>query len=156
MQKTAPALSAVIEQHRVDRALTAPPLRSNTEASLVATFSLLLRLTHAESRALVRLAKHDHVSREELHAAVSHDDHPVTGIKIVDVVIYRLRRKLSPFGIEVTTVRGQGYTLAESARDSLRKILGEYGQDVIAAAVPPGRSKSETPKDDLTPDAGAA
>jgi DNA-binding response OmpR family regulator len=142
MQKT--AVSEVIDQHRVDRALTAPPLRSNTESSLVATFSLLLGLTHAESRALVKLVKHEHVTRAELHRAMSHNDNPTSGIKIVDVTICGMRKKLEHLhAVKIITVRGQGFRLDKNSRDRLRKILAEYGEDVISAATPPAKP-SET------------
>ena len=54
----------------------------------------------------------------------------------MDVIISRLRQKLGP-QIEIATIRGQGFRLAEDARDRLRKILAEYGEDVISAATPP-------------------
>jgi two-component system, OmpR family, response regulator TctD len=134
----------LVSQHRVDRALTAPPLRSNAESSLVATFSLLFKLTRAESRALVKLVKFDHVSKEELHQAIAHDDNPVTGVDNVKVVIYRLRQELDPHDIKLVTVRGLGYRLDPTARDRIRKILAEYGEDVISAATPPAiRQASE-------------
>jgi DNA-binding response OmpR family regulator len=121
----------------IDRALTAPPLRSNTESSLVATFCLLLGLTRAESRAFVKLVKHDHVTKRELHRALSHNNNPVTGIKIVDVTVSHLRKKVALHNIEVITVRGVGFRLAEDARDRIRRLLAEYGEDVISAATPP-------------------
>jgi DNA-binding response OmpR family regulator len=124
-------------QYRVDRALTAPPLRNNTESSLVATCSLLLNLTRAESRALVQLLKHEHVTREELHAAIAGDDDPVTVPKVVDVIVGRLRRKLTRRRIKIVTIREQGFRLDPAARDRIRKILAEYGADIVSAATPP-------------------
>ena len=57
------APARLLGQRRVDRALTAPPLRSNDESSLVAICCLLLKLAPIESRAFVKLVKHDHVTR---------------------------------------------------------------------------------------------
>jgi DNA-binding response OmpR family regulator len=139
----------LVSQHRVDRALTAPPLRSNTESSLVATFSLLFSLTRAQSRIFVILVRFDHATREELHVAMAHDDDPTTAIKIVDVVIGRLRRKLDPFNIKIVTVWSLGYRLEPTSRDRVRKILAEYGADIISAATPPVRPKNKAIEPDL-------
>lgn len=36
-------------------------------------------------------------------------------IKIVDVFICKLRKKLKPFGVSIGTIWGQGYSLADRA-----------------------------------------
>jgi len=128
----------LIGQRRVDRMLTAPPRRS--ESSLVAVCSLLLKLTPAESRAFVKLLKHDFVSREELHAAVSHN----TESNIVDVTIYKLRKKLALHGIKIDTIWGQGFRLRENARDKIRKVLAEYGEEIVSAVTPPRPSPHDS------------
>ena len=142
MQKVSEPVASnrLLGQPRVDRALTAPPLRSKNESSLVAICCLLLKLAPIESRAFVKLIKHDFVSREELHAAISHD----TDIKIVDVVIYRLRRKLLRHRIEIHTIRKLGYRLHQNARDRIRKILAEYGEEIISAVTPTPPSLRES------------
>src|SRR5258705_9642272 len=96
----------LLGQQPVDRALTAPPLRSSNESSLVAICCQLLALTPAESRMFVWLVKHGLASKEELHVAMSPGGDPVTGIKIVDVIIYRLRKKLTQHGIRIHTIWG--------------------------------------------------
>ena len=126
-------------QHHIDRALTAPPVRgSDDETTFTVTCGLLFGLTHAEARTFVKLLKHDLVARTELHAAMSAVDNPTTRGKIIDVVVCRLRKKLGPYGIKIDTVRGFGFKLADDARDIIRKLLAEYGEDVLAAAATPG------------------
>jgi len=127
------APARLLSQRRIDRALTAPPLRSNNESSLVAISCLLLKLAPIESRAFVKLVKHDFVSKEELHAAITH----ATQTKIVDVVIYRLRKKLARHSIKIDTIWGLGYRLRQESRDKIRKILAEYGEEIISAVTPP-------------------
>ena len=107
----------------IDRTLTTPSIHSDSELALVATLCLLFRLTRAEGRALLRLAKYDHATRQEVHIAIA-DGEPATVAKTVDVVIGRLRRKLSPCNIAITTVHGQGFKLAERFPDADPEIIG--------------------------------
>jgi DNA-binding response OmpR family regulator len=126
---------------RVDRALTFPPLR--TESSLVAVCCQAFELTLAQSRIFVALLKQDHATKAELQAALSPSGDPVPDIKIVGVTIHFLRRKLARFGIEIVNIYGLGYRLAEGARDRTCKQLAEYGQDIVEAVTPPAKP-SET------------
>jgi DNA-binding response OmpR family regulator len=121
-------------QQRVDRALTAPPLRRRNESSLVAICSQLLALTPAESRVLVKLVKHEIVPREGLRAVMGA---AATGSTVVNVVVCRLRKKLAPHGIKIITAWGYGFRLPEDARDRIRKILSRYGEEIISATTPP-------------------
>jgi two-component system cell cycle response regulator CtrA len=41
--------------------------------------------------------------------------------KIIDVYISKLRRKLTPVGIEIVTLWGIGYAMPESSRDMVRQ-----------------------------------
>jgi DNA-binding response OmpR family regulator len=121
-------------QQRVDRALTAPPLRRRNESSLVAICSQLLTLTPAESRVLVKLVKHKIVPREDLRAVMGA---AATGSTVVNVVVCRLRKKFAPHGIKIITAWGYGFQLPEDARDRVRKILAQYGEEIISATTPP-------------------
>lgn len=138
---------------RIDRALTVPPLRSNTEASLVATLCLIFKLTPAEGRALVKLLKYDHTTKAEIHAAIADDDNPPTGARIVSVVIYQIRRKLARHNVQISTIWRLGFRLDKNSRDIIRKLVAEYGEDVVAAATPPGqpRPKPEALEPDMDP-----
>jgi hypothetical protein len=126
---------------RVDRALTAPPLR--TESSLVAVCCQALGLSVNESRIFVALLKFDHATKAELHAALFPSGTPVTRVQTVGVVIHWLRKKLAPHGIEVVNIYGLGYRLAAGARDRTCKLLAAYGQDIVAAVTPPVRPKNK-------------
>jgi hypothetical protein len=134
---SAPALAGLLQeaidrgQVVVVRSAASPP--RNTESPLVMTCSFRFGLTHAESRALVTLMQHEHVSRQALHAAISSDSSPVSQIKLVDVVVCHLRKKLAAHGIAVTTLRGQGYTLDRAARDRIKQIAG-YNTEGVATA----------------------
>jgi hypothetical protein len=90
----------------------------------------------------VRLVKYDHATRQEIHSAMADGD-PVTGNKIIDVVISRLRRKLAPHSIKIATIWGLGFRLAEDSRDRIRKLLAAYGADIVAAATPPAADRKK-------------
>jgi hypothetical protein len=89
------------------------------------------------------LLKHDHVSKEDLHAAIANKDNPTTKIRVVDVVIHKLRKKLVPYGIEITNLHSFGFNISESARDKIRKILAGYGGDIVLAATSRGEEAHE-------------
>jgi hypothetical protein len=125
------------------RTSTVPP---NAEASLLAALNLLFKLTATEGRALVELMEHQHVSREALHAAMARDGNPISQLKTIDVVIHKLRKKLKPYGIDISTIWGSGFALAESGRDKIQKILAGFGEDA-AAAVTPSAEPAAAPSD---------
>lgn len=84
------------------------------------------RLTATEHRfvaCLVQTPSHGCATKEKLHAALSGKDEPDTELKIVDVIVCKVRKKLAPFfpgGEPIETVWGRGYKLSAAARDALR------------------------------------
>lgn len=80
-------------------------------------------LTPSEQLVFAALASREQLSKDQIMAVVYRNvgrDEPYQ--KIVDVFICKLRRKLKPFGVVITTVWGQGYRLDPDARR-------RYGQD---------------------------
>ena len=78
------------------------------------------------------LLKYDHATKAALHAALFPNGDPVTNIQGVGVTVHFLRKKLARYGIDVINIYGLGYRLAEGARDRTRKLLADYGEDIIA------------------------
>jgi two-component system, cell cycle response regulator CtrA len=79
------------------------------------------RLTGSEARVFAHLTTKDLVTKDSLMAAMYSDradEEPEK--KIVDVFICKLRKKLKPFGIEIDTVWGQGYSLVHRRHFSSR------------------------------------
>jgi two-component system cell cycle response regulator CtrA len=70
-------------------------------------------LTTSEARMFAHLTTKPHCSKDSLMAALyglkPDDDEPE--VKIVDVFVCKMRRKLKPFGVEIITIWGQGYSL---------------------------------------------
>ncbi|MEJ6845114.1 helix-turn-helix domain-containing protein [Sinorhizobium fredii] len=69
-------------------------------------------LTGSEARAFAHLASRDLVTKQSLMMALYGDRPDEPEIKIVDVFVCKLRKKVARFGISIETVWGQGYRLA--------------------------------------------
>ncbi len=76
-------------------------------------------LVRAEKRVFAALASRDRVSKEHLYDALYGDridlDNPPP-IACVESHVSKMRRKLRPFGIEVTARRFEGYALVDRHR----------------------------------------
>src|SRR5262245_30584003 len=112
-----------------------PPPQVDTRTPLIMALNRLFGLTPTESRALIALLENKQVSREALHTATSHDGNPVSKIKTIDVSICKLRKKLTRHGIEVDTIYGLGFKLAEGARDRIYQQLADAGFDPASLTV---------------------
>lgn len=69
-------------------------------------------LTASEARVFAYLASRDQATKAQIMTALYADridEDPE--IKIVDVFICKLRKKLAPFGVSITTLWGRGYSL---------------------------------------------
>lgn len=74
-------------------------------------------LTPHEAKVFACLAAREQASKEMIMSALygaRGDD--VVQIKIVDVFVCKMRKKLKPFGIEISTLWGKGYTLVDRKR----------------------------------------
>ena len=84
------------------------------EQALVATFTVPIEfgLTSSEARVFSCLVHRDFATKPQIMMAVytdRHDEEPEP--KIVDVFVCKMRKKLKPHGIVISTVWGQGYRL---------------------------------------------
>jgi Transcriptional regulatory protein, C terminal len=99
--------------------------RLDPHSMLVAKCCLCFSLPHSEGQTLATLMEQELVSRKELHAAISSLE---TDPKIIDVVVCKLRRKIRPYGIEIATVRKQGFCLTPNNQVKVRRLLAEISQ----------------------------
>jgi two-component system cell cycle response regulator CtrA len=79
-------------------------------------------LTGHETKMFGRLLRGDAVSKDGLMNAVytvGIDDQPE--IKIIDVFICKIRKKLKPFGIEIATIWGVGYQMTAQSVASFKE-----------------------------------
>ncbi|WP_018701422.1 winged helix-turn-helix domain-containing protein [Amorphus coralli] len=79
-------------------------------------------LTPAEAKVAGVLVTRELASKPAIVAALyAHrpDDQPDD--KVIDVFVYKMRRKLLPFGIEIRTLWGRGYHLDPTVRKALHE-----------------------------------
>lgn len=83
-------------------------------------------LTGSEERMLAILLSRDGAVTKETFLNLMYgglpDDEPE--LKIIDVFICKLRKKLKPFDIEVTTIWGRGYILGPAEKKKIRAMQG--------------------------------
>jgi len=103
-----------------------------SEAEMLLSAQRVLGLTPLEANFVVVLLKRDEVDRKTLHRVVEHqrmvrntrpNDLEPTNEKIVDVVICKLRKKLSTHEIEITTLWGSGYYMPEDSRRRVTELV---------------------------------
>ena len=86
------------------------------EAALLTNWCAPLewRLTPSEERVMGVLVGRERASKEAIMAALYLDrSADAAEPKIVDVYICKIRRKVRPFGVEIVTLWGEGFALAD-------------------------------------------
>ena len=85
-----------------------------------------LKTTKLETSVLTVLLRRGHADRDQLHKAVEdnrgHQNDP-TDIKIVDVVICKMRKKLAVHGLKITTIHSIGYEMSEADRQKAWALI---------------------------------
>ena len=85
-----------------------------------------LGLTPAQRKLAAIMLRRDRPTREGMHMAIqairgSRKD--MTDPKMVDVMVYKMRKKLAPMGIQIQTDRGFGYFMTSESKAKLRAII---------------------------------
>jgi two-component system, cell cycle response regulator CtrA len=118
-QKTAEAL----RQHIEELEETVRQLREQLVPDV--TFPREIGLTRMENAVLsFLLARSPNVvSRDRITHAIyfDKDDAPVS--KVVDVMVFHLRRKLAPYGVEILTRWGSGFAIDRAGASILNAML---------------------------------
>jgi len=88
---------------------------------------LQLRLTRQEGRVFGILLKRELVTKiQALDALYGHlPEQDEAKIKIIDVFVCHMRRKLKPFAIEIETVWGQGYRMPAASKALAAELLDQ-------------------------------
>lgn len=94
------------------------------KSSLGLTFQSPLewRLTGSETKVFGRLLRGGLTTKDALMATLYRDGaKDEAEIKIVDVFICKLRKKLKPFGLEILTVWGAGYQMSPASKERFER-----------------------------------
>jgi DNA-binding winged helix-turn-helix (wHTH) protein len=122
-----------------------PTLRNET--SLTAALCIMYKLRRSEAHVLMVMATRDFISPDEIQATVSRD-RPV-GNSTVSTHVSVLRKKLLPYNIEISTIRGFGYSLRKESRRKICQRLSKYDAELIPTAPPPPKRRGRTAQQEL-------
>lgn len=81
-------------------------------------------LTPAEGRVLGFLTKREVATKEQIMMAI-YTDRPWIDveIKIVDVFVCKIRKKIAKFGVEIDTIWGRGYRMLPASKAIIKQFL---------------------------------
>lgn len=96
---------------------------------------IIFGLTATEAKVMSLLGARDSATRAQLMAAVLSGRMPVNepDMKIVDVFVCKIRKKVKPFGIEITSLWGRGYRLSPEMKAKVAVYLAAQSQIPEAA-----------------------
>ena len=86
----------------------------------------LAKLTYSERMLLGLLMRRHRVTKDQMMTmlyADRPDEEPDS--KILDVMICKMRKKLSPHGVEIRTIHGAGYELPPTSREKIKALMAE-------------------------------
>lgn len=110
---------------RGDRVLLAgTPLESEDQLKCACT--RYFKTSPLEAAMLALMLKRDEVTKPQLHAVIEANRPPgkeITEIKMVDVMICKLRKKLAVYSVAIQTMWGVGYFISRADRDRAIKVL---------------------------------
>lgn len=81
------------------------------------------RLTRAEERLLGSLYSAPNFMRRQEALRMASCINPDADVKVVEVRISKMRKKLKPYGIEIRTVWGEGYQLTPASARIIKEAL---------------------------------
>lgn len=112
-------------------AMVSPHKLGEDDRDLLLRMSRKLKTTKLESRILLVVLRRGQATRTQLHETVEDNrgnpDEP-TDIKIVDVVVCKLRKKLAPLGLILHTIHGSGYEIMQPHRDLAWSLINGESQ----------------------------
>jgi two-component system cell cycle response regulator CtrA len=96
---------------------------------------LIFGLTGSEEKVLSLLGARDVASKQQIMTVLmvdrGGDEEPE--IKIVDVFVCKIRKKLKPFGVAIDTVWARGYRLTPENKKKVAEYLATEGREEDAA-----------------------
>jgi DNA-binding response OmpR family regulator len=99
------------------------------EVALQMTCSAYFRLTRLQSAVFTSLIRRPTVTKEQLHQAIENNrlaNQDPTDLKMVDVVICHIRKKIKSMGLEVGTIWGIGYSMRPDHRATVMELVHAF------------------------------
>jgi hypothetical protein len=131
-----------VGQSRDDR--TPSFMRQNRmdDENLLFSCQRLFKMTRLQASLLTALINRNEVSKDTLHQIIEGRRPPgreETDLKMVDVVICHLRKRLKPFNLKIVTLWASGYYIEPAQRRQILEmvndhVLGKTTKDALAAA----------------------
>lgn len=92
------------------------------------TFINAFGLTKQENLALDCIMRHDYPTRERIYHACLQDGRMNAGVcpKIIDVLVFKIRKKLKKHGIRIETQWGVGYRMSNESKALVRRVAAAY------------------------------
>ena len=102
--------------------------RGNEDAAFLLNCMRFLGVTKLHAKVLHVLIRRNEVTKEAIHHAIKEkerlSDHAnPSGIKLVDVVIHHLRKRLKRFDIKINTIWGIGYEIEPASKRVLLEMI---------------------------------
>lgn len=104
--------------------LAGTPLEDENELKCACT--RYLKTSPLEAAMLALMLKRDEVTKVQLHSVIEANRPPgkeITEIKMVDVMICKLRKKLVIYNVAIQTIWGVGYYIARPDRERAINVL---------------------------------
>lgn len=103
----------------------------DTDEGLSFAFARCFKATRLEAAVLVLMLRRNDVTKEQVHHVIEQsrtrkNENEETDIKMVDVVICHIRKKLKARAVSVETVWGIGYRFSTADRTLIMAILTEF------------------------------
>lgn len=89
----------------------------------------VFKMTRLQVAVFIALLRRPQITKAQVHAAIEGTRllaQEQTDPKMIDVVICHIRKKLRPFGVELKTIWGQGYTISAAEREKACAMLAGY------------------------------
>jgi len=114
---------------RAQRAIYAGTILENEE-TVKSLCIKLFKATRQQAAVLAVMLKRAELTKAQIHTILQENrpstSREPTDQKMVDVVVFHIRKKLKPHGIDIETVWGTGYLISPKHRDAAIKLLEAF------------------------------
>lgn len=119
---------------RAQRAIFAGTILDNED--IVRSLCIrLFKVTRQQGAVLAIMLKRLELTKAQIHTILQENRPSIsrepTDQKMVDVVIFHIRKKIKPHGLGIETVWGTGYLITPKHREAAIKLLEEFSQTLL-------------------------